>query len=308
MKYIIELSDDEMEKVKNSNKALFIDVYGMMANIIKNGIPLEEHDNPNSIRINFVGEEAEEFKQYLENQQEKCRWNEQGMKEWEKLQKEKESLEESKNQQNNEFFNFDSEIIKRIDCISREEAIKKIRQYGVGSYDFDNYTPEQAERFVIQKLSELSPVGEDINTPTTDYCVSRKEVMQSKPEWLNENVERDTPEQTLIDREYSKGWNKCLQVFLVNIKQLPSVKPAAGWIPTSEELPKKDESVQLTICANSALYGFNKNFVKVLCGSYSPCEDKRDWIVNGIRYYIDNVIAWKPLSEPYELQESEVQE
>lgn len=42
MKYIIELSDDEMEKVKNSHKALFIDVYRMMANIIKNGIPLEQ--------------------------------------------------------------------------------------------------------------------------------------------------------------------------------------------------------------------------------------------------------------------------
>lgn len=42
MKYIIELSDDEMEKVKNSHKALFIDVYRMMANIIKNGIAFEE--------------------------------------------------------------------------------------------------------------------------------------------------------------------------------------------------------------------------------------------------------------------------
>ena len=42
MKYIIELSDDEMEKVKNSHKALFLDVYRMMANIIKNGIAFEE--------------------------------------------------------------------------------------------------------------------------------------------------------------------------------------------------------------------------------------------------------------------------
>ena len=75
------------------------------------------------------------------------------------------------------------------------------------------------------------------------------------------------------------------------------------WIPVSEELPKKDESVLLTICANSSLYGFNENFVKVMCGSYNPCEDKRDWIVNEIRYYIDNVIAWMPLPKPYEPQE-----
>ena len=72
------------------------------------------------------------------------------------------------------------------------------------------------------------------------------------------------------------------------------------WIPVSERLPEKNESVLLTICANSSLYGFNENFVKVMCGSYNPCEDKRDWIVNEIRYYIDNVIAWMPLPEPFE--------
>ena len=77
------------------------------------------------------------------------------------------------------------------------------------------------------------------------------------------------------------------------------VSAAPEWIPVSERLPKKDESVLLTICANSSLYGFNENFVKVMCGSYSPCEDKRDWIVNEIRYYIDNVIAWMPLPSHY---------
>ena len=72
----------------------------------------------------------------------------------------------------NEFFNFDSEIIKRNDCISREEAIKTIQRYGVGSRDFEDYTPEQAERFVIQKLSELPSVGKDINASTTEFCHS----------------------------------------------------------------------------------------------------------------------------------------
>ena len=92
-----------------------------------------------------------------------------------------------------------------------------------------------------------------------------------------------------------------------DIKQLPPVtpQPKTEWISVSERLPKKDESVLLTICANSSLYGFNENFVKVMCGSYSPCEDKRDWIVNEIRYYIDNVIAWMPLPAPFEPQESE---
>ena len=84
------------------------------------------------------------------------------------------------------------------------------------------------------------------------------------------------------------------------IKAIPSAEPK--WILCSERLPQKDESVLLTICANSSLYGFNENFVKVMCGSYSPCEDERDWIVNEVRYYIDNVIAWMPLPEPYKAE------
>lgn len=69
-------------------------------------------------------------------------------------------------------------------------------------------------------------ISEWLKQEPCEDCISRAEVIQSRPEWLDENVERDTPEQTLIDREYSKGWNKCLQAFLDNIKQLPSVKPA----------------------------------------------------------------------------------
>ena len=47
----------------------------------------------------------------------------------------------------------------REDSINRLQAIKAIQKYGVGSFDFeeDNYTPEQAERFVIKLLSELPP-------------------------------------------------------------------------------------------------------------------------------------------------------
>ena len=77
------------------------------------------------------------------------------------------------------------------------------------------------------------------------------------------------------------------------------------WIPVSERLPEKDKTVLLTICANSALYGFNENFVKVMCGSYSPCEDKRDWIVDEVRYYIDNVTAWMPLPESYKKEKED---
>lgn len=45
------------------------------------------------------------------------------------------------------------------DAISRAEAIKTIQRYGVGALDFEDYTPEQAERFVINQLNELPSVS-----------------------------------------------------------------------------------------------------------------------------------------------------
>lgn len=80
---------------------------------------LKEQENPNSIRINFVGEEeAEEFKEYL------------------------------KNQQSNEFFNFNSEIIKRNDCISREGVIDDIEFYRTNPQHFtiDNLIDDIKDR------------------------------------------------------------------------------------------------------------------------------------------------------------------
>ena len=44
------------------------------------------------------------------------------------------------------------------DCISRQEAIKLIQRYGVGCFDAEEFSPEQCERFVIQKLNELPHV------------------------------------------------------------------------------------------------------------------------------------------------------
>ena len=78
------------------------------------------------------------------------------------------------------------------------------------------------------------------------------------------------------------------------------------WIPVSEGLPEPYNDVYLTICANSSYYGFNKNFMKVKCGQYQPQDDKRDWLVDGVSYYFDNVIAWMPyrLPKPYKPHEN----
>lgn len=41
------------------------------------------------------------------------------------------------------------------DCIKREDAILEIQKFGVGAQDFEDYTPEQAERFVIGRLESI---------------------------------------------------------------------------------------------------------------------------------------------------------
>jgi hypothetical protein len=42
--------------------------------------------------------------------------------------------------------------------VSRKAAVEEIRKHGVGSFDFEDYTPEQAERFVIKLLQDLPSV------------------------------------------------------------------------------------------------------------------------------------------------------
>ena len=39
--------------------------------------------------------------------------------------------------------------------------------------------------------------------------ISRAEAIELKPEFLNPNVNRETKEQTAIDRAYARGWNSC---------------------------------------------------------------------------------------------------
>ena len=45
------------------------------------------------------------------------------------------------------------------DAISRAEAILQIQRHGVGCFDPDEFSPEQAERFVINMLNELPSVN-----------------------------------------------------------------------------------------------------------------------------------------------------
>ena len=59
------------------------------------------------------------------------------------------------------------------DAVSRQAAVEEIRRHGVGSFDFEDYTPEQAERFVIKLLQDLPSVTPEL----CEDAVSRKDVI-----------------------------------------------------------------------------------------------------------------------------------
>ena len=59
-----------------------------------------------------------------------------------------------------------------------------------------------------------------------DDLISRAEAIELKPEFLNPNVNRETKEQTAIDRAYARGWNSCNTHWIKEIiEDLPSAQP-----------------------------------------------------------------------------------
>lgn len=54
--------------------------------------------------------------------------------------------------------------------------------------------------------------------------ISRNDLINSKPEFRNEKVVRDTKYQTTKDRIYAKAWNACNSYWLNIIKDAPTVE------------------------------------------------------------------------------------
>lgn len=77
-----------------------------------------------------------------------------------------------------------------VDCISREEAIKTIRRYGVGCFDADEFSPEECERFVIGKLNELDSVIPK-GVTVTDFADKCRECGKQKTSEHDKNVVLD---------------------------------------------------------------------------------------------------------------------
>ena len=62
------------------------------------------------------------------------------------------------------------------DYIERVAAILEIQRHGVGAQDFENFTPEQAERFVIGRLESI---------PAADVAL----VVHAKWEWNEDGID-----------------------------------------------------------------------------------------------------------------------
>lgn len=105
--------------------------------------------------------------------------------------------------------------------------------------------------------------------------ISRAEAIELKPEFLNPNVNRETKEQTAIDRAYTRGWNSCNTHWIKEIiEDLPSAQPEQRWIPCSERLPKPYEYCLWTTTDGRVIY--------------HHCDG-----------LFSNYTAWMPLPEPY---------
>lgn len=119
-----------------------------------------------------------------------------------------------------------------------KQLIRETRTPITVSYDV-------SERMIKSAIEEtVAKWKERLEHEPCDDAISRKEVTQSRPEWLSEDVERDTDEQTVVDRAFNRGWNSCLKEFLKNIKELPSVTPqqkVGKWIRIDKDKLKCSE-------------------------------------------------------------------
>jgi hypothetical protein len=70
--------------------------------------------------------------------------------------------------------------------------------------------------------------------------ISREVLINSKPEFMNEKVVRDTKYRTTKDRIYAKAWNACNSYWLDTIDNAPTI----------EEM----ENSYITACRNAAIH------------------------------------------------------
>ena len=90
------------------------------------------------------------------------------------------------------------------DYISRQDAILQIQRYGVGCFDSDEFSPEQAERFVINLINELPSVSQ----AKTGHWIKKPYLEPLPMDCLPPNSE-DYDEETHSIKSYKIVCDKC---------------------------------------------------------------------------------------------------
>ena len=155
----------------------------------------------------------------------------------------------------------------------------------------------------IEQLHELGyEFGQKIE-PTTKNdlavdCISRKDTI----EYLKQVTVTD-------GITFETGFKQ----ILLDIENMPSVLPKAKWIPVTEKLPH-DRDWYLGIFKEPDTGWINPlPYICDYVGRETKATTKEYWILRGFTdidepcdYYLNlECVAWMPLPEPYELQESE---
>lgn len=177
--------------------------------------------------------------------------------------------------------------------MTREEAIKGLK---VLCKDFSGYKPNEEMFDMAIKALEQEPCED---------AVSRNAITKT----LNEMDRYIADELTLCgsDNKFPKN-----EVFIVDdvyeqiVEQLSSVtdkmcftkdiqlkplpKERREWIPVSERLPETDEDVLIT------------DGVTVYIGWMIDATDRQWRADSEDNYFINDVIAWMPLPEPYKVE------
>jgi hypothetical protein len=176
--------------------------------------------------------------------------------------------------------------------MSREEIINILRKE-VDNYDYSLFHSdlEQADKEILQKkIDALDKAIEALEQEPCKDTISREQAIDAVSN-LFEISEYPHP--------YPQGKPIRLRDIKEKLKHLPSIQPqpkTGHWIPVSERLPEIRQNV-LCQCR-----GNNYSVLRLNHDSDWECVYPRT------TYMQSFVIAWMPLPEPFEPQESEDKE
>lgn len=107
--------------------------------------------------------------------------------------------------------------------------------------------------------------------------IDEKKLLENRPEYLNPNMNDE------IKSAHNKGWNDCNKYWFNIIEEQLKV---SEWISVSERLPDVDIEVLVSCKARITKY----SYIDI---DYRSKKNGK-WV-----YFGEDVIAWRPLPEPY---------